>query len=281
MAVPTYDRSSVQVGIVHLGVGAFHRSHQAMYVDRLLQAGGAREWGIAGVGLMPNDVRMRDALDAQDGLYTLVVKHPDGRLEPRVIGSLLRYLFAADDPEAVLEPMAAPTTRIVSLTVTEGGYNIHPQTGEFDLRNPAVQADLADGAVPTTSFAFVVEAARRRRERGIEPFTVMSCDNIPGNGDVARRMFTAFAEAKDPALAEHLRTDVAWPNSMVDRITPVTSDHDREPAQRALRRRGRLAGRLRAVHPVGAGRRAFPLGRPRFEDVGAQAWCPTSSRTSS
>src|SRR4051812_10115176 len=192
MPVPEYDRSGVVPGIVHLGVGAFHRAHQAMYVDRLLQAGGAREWGICGVGVLPRDSAMRDALNAQDGLYTLVVKYPDGTLEPRVIGSLVQYLLAPDDADAVIETMAAETTRLVSLTVTEGGYNLHPVTGEFDTGNPLVMADIAPGAVPSTTFGLLVEALVRRRDRGLEPFTVMSCDNIQGNGDVARRMFTAF-----------------------------------------------------------------------------------------
>src|SRR3954451_7354853 len=168
MPVPEYDRTGVVPGIVHLGVGAFHRAHQAMYVDRLLQAGEAREWGICGVGVLPRDSAMRDALDAQDGLYTLVVKHPDGTLEPRVIGSLVQYLLAPDDPEAVIETMAAETTRLVSLTVTEGGYNLHPVTGDFDTGNPGVMADAAAGVVPTTTFGLLVEALLRRRERGLE-----------------------------------------------------------------------------------------------------------------
>src|SRR3954454_2065303 len=129
---PTYDRSQVRTGIVHVGVGAFHRSHQAMYVDRLLEQGRAQEWGICGVGVLPSDRRMAEVMAAQDGLYTLVTKHADGTLEPRVVGSILEYLLAPDDPEAVVEKMAAESTRIVSLTVTEGGYNVNAVTGEFD-----------------------------------------------------------------------------------------------------------------------------------------------------
>ena len=136
LPVPTYDRSQVRPGIVHLGVGAFHRSHQAMYVDRLLERGQAREWGICGVGVLPSDRRMAEVMAAQDCLYTLVVKHADGTFEPRVVGSIVEYLLAPDDPEAVVEKMAAETTRIVSLTVTEGGYNIAAITGEFDATHP-------------------------------------------------------------------------------------------------------------------------------------------------
>src|ERR1700712_4642402 len=136
--VPSYDRTQVTVGIVHLGVGAFHRAHQAMYVDRLMNQGLALDWGICGGGVLARDSRMRDALNAQDGLYTLVVKQPDGTLEPRVIGSIVEYLLAPDDPEAVIEKMAAESTRIVSLTVTEGGYNLDPVTGEFDIRSASI-----------------------------------------------------------------------------------------------------------------------------------------------
>ncbi len=224
--VPSYDRSQVSVGIVHIGVGGFHRAHEAMYVDRLMNAGTALDWGICGVGVLAQDRAMKDALDAQDCLYTLVIKHADGSLEPAVIGSIVEYLLAPDDPEAVIEKMAAESTRIVSLTVTEGGYNVHPVTGEFDTTNAAIMADAEPGAVPTTTFGLVVEALVRRRDRGIAPFTVMSCDNIQGNGHVARKMFTAFAAQRSPELGEFMDT-VHFPNSMVDRITPVTTDADR------------------------------------------------------
>ena len=267
--VPTYDRSKLSVGIVHLGVGAFHRAHQAMYLDRLMNDGSALDWAICGVGVLPQDQRMRDALQGQDGLYTLIIKHPDGSLEPRVIGSILEYLLAPDDPEAVIERMAAESTRIVSLTVTEGGYNLHPVTGEFDVRNEAVLADAQPGAVPTTSFGLLVEALVRRRDRGLTPFTVMSCDNIQGNGDVARRMFTAFARLRSPELGSWVADTVLFPNSMVDRITPVTADADR-----AL-----LADRfgITDAWPVVCEpftqwvlEDEFALGRPPYEDAGVQ-----------
>ncbi|MCW4353681.1 mannitol dehydrogenase family protein [Hoyosella sp. YIM 151337] len=222
VTVPTYDRSEITTGIVHFGVGGFHRAHQAMYVDTLLNTGKAREWGICGVGVMPGDKRMKGALDAQDGLYTLVSRHSDGTWDARIIGSIVEYLYAPDDPEAVIEKMAAPGTRIVSLTVTEGGYNLRHDTGEFDASHPAVQHDLTSGA-PTTTFGLVIAALARRRERGLPSFTVMSCDNIEGNGHVARKVFTAFAELKDPGLAEWMRANTTFPNSMVDRITPVTT----------------------------------------------------------
>jgi mannitol 2-dehydrogenase len=225
---PAYDRSTIRVGIVHFGVGGFHRAHQAMYLDRLMNEGKALDWGICGVGVMPADQAMADALGPQDGQYTLVVKHSDGRLEPRVIGSVVDYLYAPDDPERVLELLCREQTRIVSLTITEGGYNVNQATGEFIADEPGIAADLAPGAAPRTVFGYVAEALDRRRRAGIAPFTVMSCDNIQSNGHVARRMFTAFAALKDPELAQWMTEYVHFPNSMVDRITPVTTEADRE-----------------------------------------------------
>jgi mannitol 2-dehydrogenase len=226
--VPAYDRGAVTPGIVHFGVGGFHRAHQAMYVDRLMNEGKALDWGICGVGTMPHDRRMGEVMAAQDGLYTLVVKHADGTIDARVIGSIVRYLFAPDDPEAVLQVMSAPTTRIVSLTITEGGYHFHPSTGEFDPSDPVLQADLRPDATPRSVFGFIAEALARRRAAGTTPFTVMSCDNIQGNGEVAHRMVTSFARLKDPGLADWIEAEVPFPSSMVDRITPVTTDEDRE-----------------------------------------------------
>jgi mannitol 2-dehydrogenase len=266
---PAYDRGGVTTGVVHFGVGGFHRSHQAMYHDRLMNEGKALDWGICGVGVMPADRRMKEALDAQDELYTLVVKHPDGTYEPRVIGSIVEYLFAPDDPEAVIEKLASETTRIVSLTVTEGGYNIHAVTGEFDAADPDVAADLQPSAAPRTTFGLITEALRRRRERGLAPFTVMSCDNIPGNGDLSRDVFAAFARLRDPELGDWMRREVPFPNSMVDRITPATTDADRAE----LRERFGIDDRWPVVcEPFTQWvlEDAFSLGRPPYEDVGVQ-----------
>lgn len=227
VAVPAYDRTQVSVGVVHIGVGGFHRAHQALYLDRLMNDGKALDWGICGVGVLPQDRRMADVMSLQNGLYTLVVKHPDGTWEPRVIGSIVDYLLAPDAPQAVIERMADPATRIVSLTVTEGGYNFHAVTGEFDESNPGIRHDLEPNAVPETTFGLVVEALVRRRERKIPPFTILSCDNIQGNGDMARRSFGAFARLRDPELGDFVESQVRFPNCMVDRITPVTTDEDR------------------------------------------------------
>jgi mannitol 2-dehydrogenase len=269
LPAPAYDRELVTPGVVHFGVGGFHRAHQAMYLDRLMNEGKALDWGICGVGVMAADQKMKEVLDAQDGLYTLVLKHSDGTYEPRVIGSIVAYLFAPDDPEAVIEQMAAPSTRIVSLTVTEGGYNVSDITGEFDTANPGVVRDLDPGAVPRTTFGLVTEALRRRRERGLVPFTVMSCDNLPGNGHLARRAFATFARLRDPELGDWVEREVSFPNSMVDRITPVTTDADRaEVAERFG---------IEDQWPVVCEpftqwvlEDAFTAGRPPYDDAGVQ-----------
>ncbi|MFZ7087017.1 mannitol dehydrogenase family protein [Curtobacterium sp. RRHDQ10] len=266
--VPGYDRSGITTGIVHFGVGGFHRAHQAMVLDRLLGEGKARDFGICGVGVLEQDRRMATTMAEQGGLYTLVLKHPDGTREARVIGSIVEYLLAVDDPEAVIEKMAADTTRIVSLTITEGGYNFDHVTGAFQLDTPAVAADLSGEHLPHTVFGLVVEALRRRRDRGTAPFTVMSCDNIQGNGHVAHDMFTAYARALDPGLGDWIDEHVHFPNSMVDRITPVTTDEDRA----MVRDLG-----IEDAWPVVAEpffqwvlEDDFPLGRPPYEDAEVQ-----------
>jgi mannitol 2-dehydrogenase len=201
IATPSYDRDSIGIGIAHIGVGGFHRSHQAMYIDRLLQRGLAREWGICGVGVMPADRRMRDAMCAQDGLYTLILENPDGSRDTRVIGSIIDYRYAPDDPEATIELLAAPSTRIISMTITEGGYH--------DSDGPA--------------FGLIAEVLARRRGRGIASPTIVSCDNIESNGEIARRAVLAHAERRHPGLAEWVAEHTRFPCSMVDRITPATT----------------------------------------------------------
>ena len=266
---PSYDRSRLTTGIVHFGTGGFHRAHQAMYVDQLMNVGKALDWGICGVGVMASDQRMRDALKSQDCLYTLVTKHADGQYDARVIGSIVDYLYAPDDPERVIELMAASTTRIVSLTITEGGYNFHHVTGEFDYDAPAVARDLAGIDAPTTVFGLTIEALRRRRERGLAPFTIMSCDNIQSNGDVARKMFSAFALRKDKELGEWVASQVAFPNGMVDRITPVTTPED---IAQVMQRFGIDDAWPVVCEPFTQWvlEDHFPLGRPAFEEVGVQ-----------
>jgi mannitol 2-dehydrogenase len=202
IATPSYDRHNIGVGIAHFGVGGFHRAHQAMYIDRLLQRGLAREWGICGIGVMPADRRMRDVLRAQDGLYTLVLEHPDGSRDARVIGSIIDYRYAPDDPKATVELLAAPATRIISMTITEGGYQVRDSASVFGL---------------------IAEALARRRERGIGAPTILSCDNIEHNGEVARRAVIAHTQLLHPGLVDWVAEHARFPSSMVDRITPVTT----------------------------------------------------------
>ena len=279
---PTYDRSAMTTGIVHIGVGGFHRAHEAAYLDRLMRrragaGGGAAaaaggsclEWGICGVGLLPEDARMRDALASQNHLYTLVLKHPGGLRDPAVIGSIHNYLFAPDDPEVVLALLSAPTTRIVSLTVTEGGYNVDDATAVFRTEAPGAVHDAEHPGEPTTAFGYIVEALRRRREAGIPALTVMSCDNLPGNGKVARTAVVSQAAMSDPELADWIDGNVAFPSCMVDRITPRTTRADVAELQRALG--------VEDAWPVVCEpftqwviEDDFPAGRPPWEEVGVQ-----------
>ena len=210
--VPGYDRSTMAPGIVHIGVGNFHRAHQALVVDRLARLGKAHEWGIRGLALLPGDESLARAMQTQDGLYTLIEKHADGTWDYRIIGSLLDVTFAPDSADAAIEVLTDPRIRIVSLTITEGGYNFDRLTGEFMLDAPAVARDLEPNAPPTTVFGLVYAALVERRNEGIEPFTVLSCDNIQHNGDVAKAMFTEFARAKDVQFADWMEAHVSFPN---------------------------------------------------------------------
>ena len=266
---PTYDRAKVTPGILHFGVGAFHRSHQALTIDRLLEKGLANDWGIVGVGLLANDFKMRDALIPQDCLYTLITKHADGKQDFQVIGSIIDYLFAPDSPAKVIEKLIDPAIRIVSLTITEGGYSFDRATGEFDPNTPGVKEDVKDSTKPVSAFGFIYEGLKKRKALGIPAFTVQSCDNIQGNGDVAKKMMVAFARIKDPEFATWMEKEVAFPNSMVDRITPVTSPEDIALAEKVLE--------LSDHWPVPCEpffqwviEDHFPLGRPPFEEAFVQ-----------
>ena len=265
---PRYDRRALASAIVHMSVGGFHRAHQAVYLDDLLQRGAAAGWGICGVGLLPQDARMRDVLRAQDCLYTVVERSAAGD-RPRVIGSMREYLLAPDDPAAVIQRMAAPECRIVSLTITEGGYFVNQGTGELDQAHPDLRHDLASPKAPRTAFGLLAEALAQRRARGLAPFTVQSCDNLQSNGQVARRTFLAFLERRDPALRGWVEEHGAFPCAMVDRITPQTTD-----AHRALVRDrfGIADGWPVVCEPFlqWVVEDVFPLGRPAWERAGVQ-----------
>ena len=224
---PTYDRKALHPHTVHIGVGAFHRAHQAVYLDSLLSSGALSGWGECGIGVLPNDRAMRDSLRGQDYLYTLLVRSAQ-KQSARVIGSIVDFSFAPEDRESAIERLADAETRLVSLTITEGGYFLHEGTGEFAHDDPLIQHDVHEPDSPVTSLGFLTAALRRRRDRGIAPFTVMSCDNLQGNGHVMRKVLLGLAELQETGLLRWIADNVAFPNSMVDRITPATTAADRE-----------------------------------------------------
>jgi mannitol 2-dehydrogenase len=228
VCLPGYDRGALTAGVVHISVGGFHRAHQALYFDELARLG-ETGWGVVGVGL--HSPEMGEVLSDQYGLFTLVERGPDGD-EVRVVGSLIGYFFAPDDPAAVVEALAAEQTQLVTLTVTGNGYYIGAEGG-FDCANPGVIEDLEHPESPTTMVGFLVEALRRRRESGVGPFTVLSCDNLPDSGAAARTAVTSFARLRDPELALWIEKTVTFPSSMVDRITPETSVETREEVEAA------------------------------------------------
>jgi len=224
--IPAYKRSEIRTGIVHIGIGNFHRAHQAFYTDRLLQDHKVNDWGICGVALLESDLEVVEALRSQDGLYTLMVTETNGSLTARVIGSLTEILFAPGNTEEVLEKMADPATRIITLTITEGGYNFNSSTGEFQINDPSIQSDLSNRDNPRTVFGYLAQAMKRRRDRGIAGLTLQSCDNVQHNGDILKRMLLSYVKAAEPELEEWIITHVSFPNSMVDRITPATKSSD-------------------------------------------------------
>jgi len=227
---PAFDRGKYGVGVVHLGIGAFHRAHQAVFWDRVL-AGEGGDWRICGVSLRRPDVAGQ--LNPQDGLYTVLARDEAGD-RYQVVGAVEQVLVAPDDPARVLDLMAAPTTHIVSLTVTEKGYCHDPATGRLRVNHPDIEHDLAHPSQPKSAPGFIVEALARRRAAGLRPFTVLCCDNLPTNGKVAGAIVTALAKARDPALGRWVAENVTFPSTMIDRIVPATTDRERALVAEAL-----------------------------------------------
>jgi mannitol 2-dehydrogenase len=265
VALPAYDRTRLTPGIVHIGLGNFHRAHQAVYLDDLFAMGQGHDWAILGAGVRAGDARMREALLAQDCLSTVIELDPSGHRARRV-GAMTGFIEVQPDNAALITTMADPAIRIVSLTVTEGGYFVDPATGRFDPTAPEIVADAAAPDRPATAFGAILAALKLRRAAGVVPFTVMSCDNLPGNGDVTHEAVTGLARLTDPALADWVEANVAFPNGMVDRITPATG-----PRERAL------AVRFGLDDPVPVTCEPFrqwvlednfPAGRPALEKVG-------------
>jgi fructuronate reductase len=264
VARSAYDRAAVTPGIVHLGIGAFHRAHQAVYTDDVL----ARDptWGIVGASLRSGDTR--DALEPQDGLYALAVRSGEGE-RLRIIGSVGRVLVAPERPGALIAAVADPRIRIVSLTITEKGYCHDPATGELNEAHPDIVHDLAEPEAPRSAPGLIVEALRFRREAGVPPFTLLSCDNLPANGRVTKRIVDRFARLRDADLGAFVAAELACPSTMVDRITPATTAEDRAAIARALG--------LEDAWPVVTEpftqwviEDRFPAGRPAWEAAGAE-----------
>lgn len=266
-AVPAYDRAELSAGILHFGVGNFHRAHQAVYLDALFNLGRDRDWAVIGAGVRPNDAEMREKLMAQDWLTTVVDQEADSSTA-RVTGAMIDFIRPGD-AAANIEALAQPRIRIVSLTVTEGGYYIDPASQAFDPTHPDITADAANAEAPKTTFGLIVAGLKRRRDNKIAPFTVMSCDNIPGNGHVTRNAVLGLARLSDPELADWIATNVAFPNSMVDRITPATSERERDLLARDFGIIDRWPVFCESFKQWVL-EDEFPAGRPALELVGVQ-----------
>lgn len=220
---PHYNRAGLSAGIVHIGLGNFHRAHQAWYLHRLMDEGLAHDWAIVGAGVRATDAAQRDRLLAQDCLTTLIELDPSGK-SAEICGSMIDFLPVEADNGALIARMANPDIRIVSLTVTEGGYFIDAATGGLDSTHPDLIHDGANPDAPRTAFGAMVAALKIRRDTGAGPFTGLSCDNLQGNGAILRRVVVSLAAMSDPSLATWIDTNCTFPNSMVDCIVPATGD---------------------------------------------------------
>ncbi|TMV02146.1 mannitol dehydrogenase family protein [Ruegeria sediminis] len=263
---PRYDRKALTPGIVHIGVGNFHRAHQAWYLHRLMQAGRARDWAIVGAGVRPYDTAMREKLLAQDCLTTLIELDPEGT-SAEVIGSMIDYLPVEAGNGPLIRAMADPAIRIVALTVTESGYYVDPVSKGFDANHPDIQHDAAHPDVPRTVFGAMVAAYRMRRAAGHDPFTGLSCDNLQGNGAILRQTVVSLARLSDPDLSDWIEANASFPNSMVDCIAPATG-----PKELALSRDFGVVDAAPVTHE--AFRQwviedNFCAGRPDWDLVGA------------
>ncbi len=224
--VNNYNRDQITTGIVHIGVGNFHRAHQAFYTHQLLSDPSQKLWGICGINLLASDERIVKSLRTQDNKYTLTVCGRTGVDEVYEIGSLLELIWAVEDPEAALMKLADPKVKIISCTITEGGYNIDRSTNTFIIDDENVKFDLKNPSTPKTVFGFVAEGLRRRMKNEAGPVTFLTCDNLQHNGDTAKRVFSTFIQAQDSELYKWVEKNVTFPNSMVDRITPATTPED-------------------------------------------------------
>lgn len=226
VSVPGYDRAKLSAGIVHIGVGNFHRAHQQLYLDNLFAKGLSMDWAVMGAGVRPTDAAMRTRLADQDFLTT-GVELSDHGASARVLGSMVGFLPVQEDNAALIAELSKPSIRIVSLTVTEGGYFLDSGTGEPDYDHADLKHDVASPDRPVTAFGAIIAGLKRRLANGVGPLTVMSCDNIEGNGDVTKGLLIGLASRSDEKLAHWIDQNVTFPNSMVDGIVPVTGDRER------------------------------------------------------
>lgn len=223
---PTYDRGALAPGIVHIGLGNFHRAHQAWYLHRLMQQGEALDWAIIGAGVRANDEAQRKRLGAQDFLTTLIELDPRGR-SVEITGSMIGFVPVEEGNGQLIVQMADPAIRIVALTVTEGGYYIDPVSKEFDRDHADIQHDAKHISTPITAFGAIIAALKMRRDQGTGPFTVQSCDNLQGNGAIVRQTVVSLARLSDADLADWIEGHCTFPNSMVDCIVPATGMKER------------------------------------------------------
>ena len=227
---PTYDRSRLSAGIVHIGLGNFHRAHQSWYLHRLFEQGLNHDWAIVGAGVRPYDAEMRKKLKAQDYLTTLIELDPSG-VSAEVVGSMIDYVPVEDGNGPLITRLAAPDIRIVALTVTEGGYYVDPASSQFDARHPDIRHDAENPAAPRTAFGAIVAALQLRRTRGGGPLSCLSCDNLQGNGHILHQTVTSLARLSDPGLADWIDANCTFPNAMVDCIVPATGHNEIALAQ--------------------------------------------------
>ena len=260
---PAYDRDGVTTGILHLGPGAFFRAHLAVYTDDVLAKD--NRWGIEAVSLRSTDVV--DHLNEQNGLYTLLTRDTAGTTA-RVIGSISKAHAASRDAAGLLKRLADPAIRIVSLTVTEKAYGLDPRTGGLDLAHPDIAADLANPTHPRGVIGYIVAGLAARRAQGLNPFTPLSCDNLPGNGAVLKRLVLEFAERTDPSLRRWIEETVPFPSTMVDRITPASTDETYADAERLTGRADRAAIETEPFSQWVI-EDHFVDGRPAWEEAGA------------
>ncbi len=265
VAVPTYDRSQLTPGIVHIGLGNFHRAHQAWYLHRLMEQGLAHDWAIIGAGVREGDARMRDRLLAQDCLTTLITLDP-ASTSAEVIGPMIDFLPIAADNAPLIAAMSDPAIRIVSLTVTEGGY-YRTAAGQFDQGHADIQHDAANPDTPRTAFGAIVAAYAARRAAGHQPFTSQCCDNLQANGAILRQTVVGLARLGDPDLADWIESNASFPDAMVDCIVPATG-----PEELALARKLGIDDAAPVTHEnfrQWVIEDDFCAGRPPWEEAGA------------